>query len=311
MKKLAQELDKIAVFVTVAEKGKINEASELLHLTQPSVSRSIQKLEEAFGVEVFTRSRDGVRLTQAGSLLYEAASRMLRELDDIQIRAQSINHDFAGNLTVGTYESLAEYLWPDFLMDFQSKHPALHLSVKTNFYQDPLADLVSGRVDLLVDAEPQVKTSLISWPLYSDKFSFFVSPAFGNKRISPSEATAENIIFVQKAFDENRLTIDDHLQQAGYRFARQYCFDSFSTVKRLCIKGMGIAVLPKRLAEYDVKQKLIKPISLKGFSTDGFGRHSICATVVSENGKDLRLKKLIALLKSHLDQFRTAELWKG
>lgn len=300
MKKLAQELDKIVVFVAVAEKGKINEASELLHLTQPSVSRSIQKLEEAFGVKIFTRSRDGVKLTKAGHLLYEAASKMLRELYDIQIRANAIEDDFAGNLTVGTYESLAEYLWPDFLMKLQSKYPHLNLSVKTGFHQDPIADLIAGRVDLLVDAEPQVKSSLVSWPLYSDKFSFFASVEFEKKAITFSEATTENLIFVQKAFDENRLTIEDHLDQVGFRFARQYCFDSFSTVKRLGIKGMGIAVLPKRLAENDVKQKLIKPISLEGFPADGFGKHSIYATVASENSKNLRIKKLIALLKDQL-----------
>ncbi len=60
---------------------------------------------------------------------------------------------------------------------------------------------------------------------------------------------------------------------------------------------MGIAVLPIRLAKEDEKKKLLKRITLKGFSPEGFGRHSICATVTSENEKNSRTKKIIALLR--------------
>jgi len=56
-------------------------------------------------------------------------------------------------------------------------------------------------------------------------------------------------------------------------------------------------VLPMRLAKEDEKNKLIKRVSLKGFEPEGFGRHSICATVSSENRKDIRIKKIVALLK--------------
>lgn len=245
-----------------------------------------------------------MKLTKAGRLLYDQAVRMLRELEDLQTRARHVEHELAGSLTVGTYESLAEYLWPDFLLQLQESSPHLHLSIKTSLHQDPIGDLLAGKIDLLVDAEPQVKSALISWPLYDDRFAFYVAVQRAKTEYTTRETAMETILYVEKAFDENRVTIEDHLETAGHRFARQYCFDSFSTTKRLALKGMGIAVLPTRLAHEDATKKRLKRVQLEGFARGGFGRHTLCATTRSENAKDLRIKKIIALLKRH---FKTGE----
>lgn len=301
MSKFTEEIDKLAVLVVVAEKRKISAAAEILHLSQPSITRAIQKLEAAFGAEIFVRRRDGVELTPAGEILYERAAKFMRELDDIQAQAKNLGNEMVGNLTVGTYESLAEYMWPEFLIKLQKIHPELNLSVKTNFNQDPWGDLTTRRIDLLVDAEPQSRAAFASWPLYKDKFSFFVGVNSSLKELTPDAAKTESIIFVQQAFDENRVTLEEHLEKEGYKFARQYNFDSFSTVKRLVSKGLGVGVLPQRLAKEDLKKKLIKSITVKGFSKLGFGDHSIFATVASENRKDPRIKEIIRLLKGHLN----------
>jgi DNA-binding transcriptional LysR family regulator len=299
MPNLLQNLDKLTIFVVVAEQKKINQAAVLLHLTQPSISRSIQKLEESFGSKLFIRSREGVKLTKAGELLYIESSKFLKSLDDIRIRSKNINQDLTGHLTVGTYESLAEYLWPEFLVNLQKDYPALRLSVRTNICHNNLADLISGKIDLLVDAEPQIKASVISWPVYSDTFGFYISPNLDLLECNIEQAKALNITYVRGAKDENGLALEDHLKKQGYEFAREYCFDSFATAKNMAIKSLGIAILPKRLAEDEVKRKQIKPISLLGFKKDGFGRHTIYATTSSENEKDPRIKKIIAILKNH------------
>jgi DNA-binding transcriptional LysR family regulator len=300
MDRIWQDLDKLGIFVAVADKGKISEASKVLHLTQPSVSRAIQKLEDAFECKLFVRGRGGAKLTAAGVLLYDRATRMLKELSDIKGRARDNNTaDISGNLLAGTYESLAEYLWPDFLTDLKSKHPQLNLSIKTSHRNDPIVDLIAGRIDLLVDAEPQTKGDLVSWPLYSDRFGFYSAPGTKLKDCSREKAVSLTVLYVQGAYDENRVAIEDHLERAGYNFGRECCFDSFSTIKRLAIRKMGIAVLPTRLAYEDVQKNLLSRIDVEGFNKDGFGRHTICATIAQQNEKEPRLKEVIRLLKGH------------
>lgn len=301
MSNLWQDLDKIKIFTVVADTGKINKASELLHLTQPSISRAIQKLEESFGSPLFVRSRDGVKLTTAGQLLYKTASEFLRHLEDVQIKAKNQNEPLSGHLNIGTYESLAEYLWPDFLLQIQKNYPALHLSIKTNQEQGHLANLLDGTIDMLVDAEPQIHHLMTSWPLYKDRFAFFCANQLNLKKLNPIQASTFSLIYVKKARDENGLTIEDHLIKHEFYFARYYCFDSFSTVKQMAIKGLGIAVLPKRLSLDDENRKRIKKIHLAGFPSDSFGDHTIYATVKSQHEKDMRLRKVISLLKKHLN----------
>ena len=299
MTKMAQELDKLTVFIAVAEKGKINEAAKVLNLTQPSVSRSIQKLEEAFEVKLFERNRHGVKLTPAGILLYKEASDFLNALDDLGARMKHSKDQFAGKMTVGTYESLSEYLWPDFLLKLRKEHPKLNLSIKTSPLNNPLEDLLSGKIDIVVDAEPQMKAELTSWRLYSDYFSFYSSYSYDGRGFDRKKAATESILYVQKAFDENRISIEEYLEKNGYSFEQECIFDSFSTVKRLIEKGMGIGVLPRRLAEEDVKKKNIKRLSLVGFESQNFGKHSIYATVTAERQSEYRIKKLVNMLRSH------------
>lgn len=297
---LWQNLDKLKVFATVAEVGKINKASELLHLTQPSISRSIQKLEDAFGSALLVRHRDGVTLTPAGKLLYDEVILFLKTLEDIQQRAKSGMETLSGHLSIGTYESLAEYLWPHFLLNLQEQHPQLHLSVKTNQGRDLIANLADGTIDILVDAEPQLQSMMISWPLYKDHFSFYVSTNFKVKILKPIEVQNLSCLYVSGARDENGITIEQHLVKQGYKFAREYCFDSFSTVKDMAMKGLGVAILPARLAYEDKKEKRLQELHMEGFSRAGFGHHTIYMSAHRRNEKDPRIKKIRSLLRAQL-----------
>lgn len=299
MSKLWQDLDKIKVFATVVETGKMNKASELLHLTQPSITRSLQKLEESFGAELFVRHRDGVSLTQAGKMFYEEVSRFLISLDDLQLKSKNQSDVLSGHIVIGTYESLAEYLWPEFLLELQVKYPSLHLSVRTNQEQDHLSQLAAGKIDLLVDAEPRLQSTMMSWPLYKDHFSFYCHPNFDQASIDQTSTKSMSLIYVKGARDSDGYSIEEHLVKQKYVFAREYCFDSFSTAKSMTIKGIGTSVLPQRLAKEDESQKRIRKIRVSGFSYSGFGSHTIYMSINRINEKDLRLKKLISLLRTH------------
>jgi DNA-binding transcriptional LysR family regulator len=109
------------------------------------------------------------------------------------------------------------------------------------------------------------------------------------------------LLYVASAFDEKNISIEGHLRQRGYRFTRKYAFDSFATVKRLATRGLGIAVLPTRLAAEDVKAKRLHPLRLAGFVREGFGTHRIYASFSDRSQEDQRLRSLFRLLKEHLN----------
>lgn len=271
--------------------------AEKSNLTQPSLTRLIQTLEEASGEKLFHRSRQGVVLTEAGKLLYEFTILTLKGLEDLEERLKNPTAEFSGLIQVGSYESLAEYLWPDFLPFLKKKYPELKVSIKTNSrisHQDALA---SGQLDLLVDAEPRTVGDFTSWVLYEDRFNFYGKKDSVPLELSPDKTNSLSLIYCPNAFDSENKRILQHLEESGYHFKEKIELDSFPAVATFTKNGIGVGVLPQRLAESHLSSRHFSPVSLKGFSQKGFGVHSICATIRSASANDKRIRLLVKLLK--------------
>ncbi len=101
-------------------------------------------------------------------------------------------------------------------------------------------------------------------------------------------------------FDENGFSIRDHAVKNDVPFLESYKLDTFTSVKAFTIAGLGIGILPERLAKDDLDAGLLKKIAIKGFSTRGFGRHRICFSLTSTGKSDLRIKLLQQELKKYL-----------
>jgi DNA-binding transcriptional LysR family regulator len=291
---IIDHLDKLKVFSLVAQRGSINGASQELALTQPAITRAIQTLEKAAGYPLFIRTRSGMHLTPGGSILFSASIRALKEVTDATSQGANAQTAMAGQLTIGTFESLAEYLWPEFLMKAQKQFPLLSLSLKTNSQEGHRQELAAGSLDLLVDAEPRAHTGLTAWPLYADRFAFYSRQLI---ELNPANTHQHSLIYVKGVFDEKNTSLEQYLAQEGYKFEREYTFDSFTTVKRAAERGLGVAILPRQLAE---KEGSLKMVKAKGFAKEGFGAHRIYATVSNFRENDIRVKSLISLLRKHL-----------
>ncbi len=294
---LSDHLDKLKVFKTVAEVGKLREASVRLNLTQPSLTRLIQTLESASGKTLFHRSRQGVVLTDSGKVLYDFASSVLKNLEDTEERLKNPTLEMSGQIRIGSYESLAEYFWPEFVLSTKKLYPELKLSIRTNGPSLNQSALESGQLDILVDAEPRLLGNFTSWTLYKDKFNFYAKKGSLPAELYPENITNIPLIYCPLAFDENNKSILTYLQEAGYQFKETIELDSFTTSSTFGKNGIGLCVLPQRLAEEAIKSKKLVKISMEGFSPKGFGTHSICATVRSSSDDDRRLRSLVKLLK--------------
>jgi DNA-binding transcriptional LysR family regulator len=292
---ISSHLDKLKPFVAVAEAGTIHEAAKRLHITQPALSRMIRVLEDSCGFELFVRSRQGVSLTPPGKEMLSYARLVLRELENLESKLQTPTNPMAGHIRIGTYESLAEYLWPDFLHHMQSEIPELAISLKTNSEINQLEALARGDIDILVDAEPRLTEELISWPLYKDKFNFFYK-AGGITELDPISARDLTLIYVPQAADgENRSPLY-HLEAKGYSFSKKMALDSFTTAQSFCAKGIGLAILPTRLQEEGKSRTGL--VKLDGFHARGFGEHTICATIRASDAKNYRILEFIKNLKN-------------
>ena len=152
---LEQHLEKLRFFSTVARLGSFHAASSELRITQPAISRAIMTLENAINAKLFERSRSGVKLTPEGRLLLDFSDSLSCRMIDLEKRIQNPSDESAGVVQIGTFESLAFYLWPKLLKSMKRKVPSLLVRLVSGDEGDLRARLLSGKIQMVIEAEPR------------------------------------------------------------------------------------------------------------------------------------------------------------
>jgi LysR family hydrogen peroxide-inducible transcriptional activator len=146
------DLDQLRYFLRVAERQNFTRAAEDLGISQPALSRSIQKLEEEFGQPVFERKARSVSLTDAGTLLQARAQQVLTILEDT--KAEITDDGQSGRLRVGAIPTVAPYFLPKVLRQFSKEFPKATLIVQENTTDALLKSCTQGEIDLAIVALP-------------------------------------------------------------------------------------------------------------------------------------------------------------
>ncbi len=146
------DLDRLKLFVCIAETGSVSAASRKVHLTQPAASRNLRLLEESLGVELFARQGRGVALTAAGRALLPRARDILSAIEAAR-RDASLSADRGYfDLRLGTVDSIATYLLPHAIAPLRAAFPALALKLRTSRTGHLLESLERGDLDVAVIA---------------------------------------------------------------------------------------------------------------------------------------------------------------
>lgn len=146
------EFDQLRYFLRIAELASFTRAADELRLSQPALSRSIQKLEEELGQPVFERKTRSVTLTDAGLLLQSRAQQMLAMLDDT--KAEITDDGKSGRVRIGAIPTIAPFFLPDVLRKFAKEFPKASLVVQENTTDALLKSCKQGEIDLAILALP-------------------------------------------------------------------------------------------------------------------------------------------------------------
>src|SRR5208337_3828745 len=120
------ELDKLKVFYQVVKAGSITAASEMLHISQPAVSRSIKLLEQRLKTKLLERLPRGIKLTPHGEKFFECACKIMNEYaTTTKIIGQDDSETISGPLKIITSHSLASSWLIHYLSEFKEKFPAV------------------------------------------------------------------------------------------------------------------------------------------------------------------------------------------
>lgn len=145
---MEQSLSSYHIFHTVAQCKNISKAAEQLFISQPAVSKSIQKLEQSLGCRLFLRSSRGVTLTDEGALLYEHVASAMQTLSLGEKKVRRAAGLGIGHLKIGVSATLCKYVLLAYLKNFTQSYPHISISIVCQSTSDTLRLLQEDQLDI-------------------------------------------------------------------------------------------------------------------------------------------------------------------
>ncbi|MFF7476964.1 LysR substrate-binding domain-containing protein [Streptomyces sp. NPDC008092] len=240
------DLKQLKALITVAEVGSVTRAAELLHLVQPAVTRQIRTLEEELQVPLFERTRQGMRPTDAGTIMVERARRALNELERARAEVRPAPGAVTGIVTVGLLESTTDLLAEPLVTTLTRAHPGIDLRVITAYSGHLQQWLDDGDLDLSLLYNMDSTPSLNTRPLVRERL-WVVAPASEGLRTHepvPFSKAAARPLVLPASGHSLRVLIDAAAARAdaGMNVAAQT--NSMRVQKQLVQAGHGWTVLP-------------------------------------------------------------------
>lgn len=231
-------------FLRVAELGSINRAATDLGLSQPALSRHIAALEHEMRAPLFTRTRAGVRLTGAGSLLAERARPVLRQIGTLK---EQVGEHARGQLAIGVPTSWQKLFTTRFAARFVERFPAVRLRLHEGFSNVIRESLLAGLLDLcIVPLEQGAGAGIRQTPLMREPLVLVGPRSSGlDARRAVAVARLDGLPLVLPARGNLvRREVESALARAQRRFALAVETDTLALCLDFAHQGVGFTVIP-------------------------------------------------------------------
>ncbi|MBX3551415.1 MAG: LysR family transcriptional regulator [Pseudolabrys sp.] len=237
----------LRAFLTVVEHESFRRAAATLNLSQPALSRRIQKLEAEIGGPLLERTTRRVALTAMGRELLPLVRRMLDEFDNSLFAMRQLGQRQAGQVTIACVPTAAFYFLPRVIARFNEQYPNVRFSILDLSANDGLRSVAHGEVEfginLLGSAEPELSFD----PLIEDPFVLACRrdhPLAKRKTVDWADIEPYRLVTVSRA-SGNRTLLEATLTRARVHLRWFYEVTHLSTSLGLVEAGLGISVLPQ------------------------------------------------------------------
>lgn len=301
---LRSHLEKLLPLLAIAEEGSFSRAAKSLNLSQPALSHSMKSLEHLLGIPLLVRERGGVSLTPEGTLLVEAAKKILEIADLAESKIQRLQEGLNAKLRLGTKEPFAIHLWPPFIswLKADKRNELLRfansIELVIDKYNKRLTDAFRQReLDILLLAEPELPLTAKRRLLFSSDFRLYQSPL---KPCSQKLFVYKQAIVNQGTRLEKRIPVLKESLQ---------CIDvqSFDAARELAVQGLGMALLPDWLAQEKIREGTLQEVPKDPQFKEGeFARSKIYLCYQKEHSPTL--SQLAEALQTYCQNRRLAIL---
>jgi len=289
---LMEHLEKLHHFVGIADSGSMAKAASKLRMTQPTLSHTVKVLESVLGTTLLLRSSQGVQLTEAGVYLYQYGKKLIAETAAIEHELHLREDATIEEVTVGTKEPFAIYLWPQYLRELETEHPSLDIALRIKRSNSELMEgLTRQEFDLVMLADPPDSEDVVAFKLFQESYGIF-----GPFEKSQKPSRLPFYLFKESICANNqnlaRVLKRHHLLPSNTREV-----DSFGVARAMVINGLGLAVLPLAMAREDLQMRRIVPVEIPGITPEIFGKVRVCLCFHVKNSRHRKLRAILRTLR--------------
>lgn len=173
---MKMDMRDIEYFAVVAEHGNLGRAAEALGLGQPALSKSLRRLEQAAGAQLFARTSKGVELTPAGTALHSRVRRLRLAVDDVAQELSEIGRGHAGQLRIGALPAFMDFPLAEASQAMMKEAPDVTFNVTVDTVDTLIPALQKGELDLTVTPMPAAPNErIVQEHLFDDEFVVIAS----------------------------------------------------------------------------------------------------------------------------------------
>ncbi|SAK57204.1 LysR family transcriptional regulator [Caballeronia fortuita] len=240
------DLNDLQAFRAVVECGSFRKAAEVVNISQPALSRRIDKLEEALGVRLFERTTRSVTLTTVGRAFAPSAEQLLDDLDAALLGIRDISSSRLGHVTIACVPSVAYYFLPSAVASFHRRFPRIRVKLLDASANEVLSAVISGEADFGVSFMGSQESEVDFKVVLQEQFVAACRrdhPLARKKRVTWDELYEHEYVSVDKT-SGNRLLLDQALSAVSPRAPSVCETRHVTTMLGLVEAGLGVAAVP-------------------------------------------------------------------
>lgn len=262
-----QNLSSYWIFYTVANAGNISKAAKELYISQPAISKSIQKLEESLNCKLFSRSSRGVILTDEGNLLYDHVKEAFETLNVGEDKLRRSIELGVGHLQIGVSSTLCKYILLPYLSEFIKQNPHISISISCQSTNETLRLLDENKIDIGLIAKIDNLKGLQFDFIDNIEDTFVATPEYlsnlAERGISKEEVLEHATLMLLDKNNATRRYIDDYFQENHITISDTIDISDMGLLIDFAKIGVGVACVIKSFVARDLNKGRLEEIPLE------------------------------------------------
>ena len=259
-------LNQLKIFYLSAKLGSLSAAARALNITQPAMTKGIQRLQEYYEIKLFNRFGKKLVLTDAGDALYEIAEKIFELEKNAEESIRDFQQGKKGYVRIHASESFGAYYLPSIIDPFSKSNPNIRISINILPSEQVVENVASLNNDLGFISYPIEHKKVLIREILEDRLVIIVPPDhdFARKKyLTPRDLNGQNMITHEKGSTAQRV-VDGFIKKNKISIFIPMELSSNRAVKKAVEDGTGIALISRNVASEEIQMGRLIAISLSG-----------------------------------------------